>query len=238
MADQDDLASLMTADRASRWLNRRARCLRGLLHRVVRGGRQTRLWRRDSWAPGGQAYWLCWGAGRCRGCDHTLEFPAAMITRKAAPALAAGCTFVCQAPDPDALFGVGDGGAGRARRHSRRRFQHCHGRPGRRNRRRADLQPDCSKLTSPAPRASARNSWRNAPSTVKKVSLELGGNAPFIVFEDADLDAAVAGAMASKYRNSGQTCVCANRLLVQSSVYERSPEVDGCGCKTKGRRRS
>jgi succinate-semialdehyde dehydrogenase/glutarate-semialdehyde dehydrogenase len=56
--------------------------------------------------------------------------------------------------------------------------------------------------------------------TMKKVSLELGGNAPFIVFEDADLDAAVAGAMASKYRNTGQTCVCANRLLVQSSVYD------------------
>ncbi len=56
--------------------------------------------------------------------------------------------------------------------------------------------------------------------TMKKVSLELGGNAPFIVFEDADLDAAVAGAMASKYRNTGQTCVCANRLHVQSSVYE------------------
>ena len=55
---------------------------------------------------------------------------------------------------------------------------------------------------------------------MKKVSLELGGNAPFIVFEDADLDAAVAGAMASKYRNTGQTCVCANRLLVQSSVYD------------------
>ena len=56
--------------------------------------------------------------------------------------------------------------------------------------------------------------------TMKKVSLELGGNAPFIVFDDADLDAAVAGAIASKYRNTGQTCVCANRLLVQEGVYE------------------
>src|SRR6266403_3764542 len=57
-------------------------------------------------------------------------------------------------------------------------------------------------------------------STVKKVSMELGGNAPFIVFDDADLDAAVDGAIASKYRNTGQTCVCANRLLVQDSVYD------------------
>ena len=59
--------------------------------------------------------------------------------------------------------------------------------------------------------------------TMKKLSLELGGNAPFIVFEDADLDAAVAGAIASKYRNTGQTCVCANRLLVQARSTTRSP---------------
>ena len=58
-------------------------------------------------------------------------------------------------------------------------------------------------------------------ATVKKVSLELGGNAPFIVFDDADLDAAVAGAIASKYRNAGQTCVCANRIFVQSGIYDR-----------------
>jgi succinate-semialdehyde dehydrogenase/glutarate-semialdehyde dehydrogenase len=57
-------------------------------------------------------------------------------------------------------------------------------------------------------------------STVKKVSLELGGNAPFVVFDDADLDAAVEGAIASKYRNAGQTCVCANRLYVQDGVYD------------------
>ena len=60
--------------------------------------------------------------------------------------------------------------------------------------------------------------------TIKKVSLELGGNAPFIVFDDADLDAAVEGAIASKYRNAGQTCVCANRLLVQSGVYDAFAE--------------
>ncbi len=60
--------------------------------------------------------------------------------------------------------------------------------------------------------------------TIKKVGLELGGNAPFIVFDDADLDAAVAGAMASKYRNAGQTCVCANRILVQEGVYDKFAE--------------
>src|SRR5258708_17151475 len=61
---------------------------------------------------------------------------------------------------------------------------------------------------------------RQCADTIKKLSLELGGNAPFIVFDDADLDAAVEGAMASKYRNSGQTCVCANRLLIQETIYD------------------
>src|SRR3712207_2176507 len=60
--------------------------------------------------------------------------------------------------------------------------------------------------------------------TIKKLGLELGGNAPFVVFDDADLDAAVSGAMASKYRNAGQTCVCANRILVQDGVYDRFAE--------------
>ena len=65
---------------------------------------------------------------------------------------------------------------------------------------------------------------RQCADTMKRLSLELGGNAPFIVFDDADLDAAVAGALASKYRNAGQTCVCANRILVQASVYDAFAE--------------
>src|SRR5690606_29633540 len=65
---------------------------------------------------------------------------------------------------------------------------------------------------------------RQCAGTVKRLSLELGGNAPFIVFDDADLDAAVAGALASKYRNAGQTCVCANRILVQSGIYQAFAE--------------
>ena len=70
-------------------------------------------------------------------------------------------------------------------------------------------------------------------TTVKKLSLELGGNAPFIVFDDADLDAAVEGAIASKYRNTGQTCVCANRLLVQDGVYDAfADEAGATRCKS------
>src|SRR6185295_11925065 len=69
--------------------------------------------------------------------------------------------------------------------------------------------------------ATGKQLMAQCASTVKKVSLELGGNAPFIVFDDADLDAAVEGAMASKFRNTGQTCVCANRIFVQEAVYDR-----------------
>src|SRR5207237_8846413 len=77
------------------------------------------------------------------------------------------------------------------------------------------------KVTFTGSTAVGKKLMAQCAGTVKKLSLELGGNAPFIVFEDADLDAAVAGAIASKYRNTGQTCVCANRLLVQAPVYDR-----------------
>jgi succinate-semialdehyde dehydrogenase/glutarate-semialdehyde dehydrogenase len=148
------------------------------------------------------------------------NFPAAMITRKAAPALAAGCTFVCKpaiqtpysalamaelsmrAGVPAGVFnivtGAGAGGIGTE----------------------MTSNPIVRKLTFTGSTSVGKKLMAQCAGTVKKVSLELGGNAPFIVFEDADLDAAVQGAIASKYRNTGQTCVCANRLLVQSPVYE------------------
>jgi succinate-semialdehyde dehydrogenase/glutarate-semialdehyde dehydrogenase len=81
--------------------------------------------------------------------------------------------------------------------------------------------PTVRKLTFTGSTEIGKKLMAQCAGTVKKLSLELGGNAPFIVFDDADLDAAVAGAIASKYRNTGQTCVCANRLLVQSGVYDR-----------------
>jgi succinate-semialdehyde dehydrogenase/glutarate-semialdehyde dehydrogenase len=80
--------------------------------------------------------------------------------------------------------------------------------------------PDVRKLTFTGSTEVGRMLMRQSAETIKKLSLELGGNAPFIVFNDADLDAAVAGAIASKYRNTGQTCVCVNRIYVQSGVYD------------------
>ena len=147
------------------------------------------------------------------------NFPAAMITRKCAPALAAGCPVVIRpasqtpfsalalaeladrAGIPPGVVNVVTGPAGPMG---------------------AELtsNPTVRKLSFTGSTQVGKLLMSQCASTVKKVSLELGGNAPFIVFDDADLDAAVAGAMASKYRNAGQTCVCANRVLVQDGIHD------------------
>jgi succinate-semialdehyde dehydrogenase/glutarate-semialdehyde dehydrogenase len=146
------------------------------------------------------------------------NFPNAMITRKAAAALAAGCTFVVRPATltplsalalaelaqrsgiPDGVFNVVVGkdaaGIGKV----------------------LTQDPNVSKFTFTGSTEVGKTLIRQCASTVKKVSMELGGNAPFIVFDDADIDAAVQGAIAAKYRNAGQTCVCANRILVDRKV--------------------
>jgi succinate-semialdehyde dehydrogenase/glutarate-semialdehyde dehydrogenase len=147
------------------------------------------------------------------------NFPAAMITRKAGPALAAGCTMVLKpatqtpfsalalgelaqrAGIPPGVFNVITGSAAAIGGEM-------------------TSNPTVRKVTFTGSTEIGKKLIEQCAGTVKKLSLELGGNAPFIVFDDADLDAAVQGAIASKYRNTGQTCVCANRLLVQEGVYE------------------
>src|SRR5690242_11897667 len=147
------------------------------------------------------------------------NFPAAMITRKCGPALAAGCTMVlkpasqtpfsalalCELAEragvPKGVFSCVTGAA-----------KEVGGE--------LTSNPIVRKLTFTGSTEIGKLLMEQCAATVKKVSLELGGNAPFIVFDDADLDAAVKGAIASKYRNAGQTCVCANRILVQDGVYE------------------
>ncbi len=151
------------------------------------------------------------------------NFPSAMITRKAGPALAAGCTMVCKpatqtpfsalalaelaqrAGVPAGVFNVITGSATEIGAQM-------------------TSNPAVRKVTFTGSTEVGKKLMAQCAGTVKKLSLELGGNAPFIVFDDADLDAAVQGAIASKYRNTGQTCVCANRLLVQAGVYERFAE--------------
>jgi succinate-semialdehyde dehydrogenase / glutarate-semialdehyde dehydrogenase len=147
------------------------------------------------------------------------NFPSAMITRKAGPALAAGCTLVCKpatqtpysalalaelahrAGVPAGVFNMITGNAAAIGGEM-------------------TSNPTVRKLTFTGSTEVGKKLMAQCAGTVKKLSLELGGNAPFIVFDDADLDAAVQGALASKYRNTGQTCVCANRLLIQAGVYE------------------
>lgn len=147
------------------------------------------------------------------------NFPSAMITRKAGPALAAGCTMVVKpatatpysalalaelaqrAGIPAGVFSVITGSSCEIGTE-------------------LTSNPIVRKLTFTGSTEVGKQLTAQCAETMKKVSMELGGNAPFIVFNDADLDAAVEGAMASKYRNTGQTCVCTNRLLVQSGVYD------------------
>lgn len=148
------------------------------------------------------------------------NFPAAMITRKAGPALAAGCTMVVKpasqtpfsalalaelaerAGIPKGVFSVVTGSANDVGGE-------------------LTSNPLVRKLSFTGSTEVGRHLMAACAQDIKKVSLELGGNAPFIVFDDADIDAAVAGAIISKYRNNGQTCVCANRIYVQDGVYER-----------------
>jgi succinate-semialdehyde dehydrogenase/glutarate-semialdehyde dehydrogenase len=151
------------------------------------------------------------------------NFPAAMITRKAGPALAAGCTMVAKpasstpfsalalaalaerAGIPAGVFSVLTGNS-----------KEIGGE--------MTSNPEVRKVTFTGSTEVGRLLMKQSANTVKKLSLELGGNAPFIVFDDADLDAAVEGAIVSKYRNAGQTCVCTNRFYVQAGVYDAFAE--------------
>jgi len=156
-------------------------------------------------------------------CITPWNFPLAMITRKAGPAIASGCTVVLKpatqtpfsalalaelaerAGVPKGVFNVVTGSAKEIGGELTR-------------------NPAVRKLSFTGSTEVGKVLMEQCAGTVKKLSLELGGNAPFIVFDDADLDAAVEGAVASKYRNTGQTCVCTNRILVQDKVYDAFAE--------------
>lgn len=148
------------------------------------------------------------------------NFPLAMITRKVAPALAAGCTSVVKPAEATPLSALALAELGERAGVPKGVFNVVTtARPAvvgeelTRN-------PTVRKLSFTGSTPVGKRLMAQCADTVKRISLELGGNAPFIVFDDADLDAAVRGAMASKYRNAGQTCVCANRFFVQDGIYE------------------
>ena len=157
------------------------------------------------------------GVGVCAAITP-WNFPAAMITRKCAPALAAGCPVIVKPAEQTPLTALALAELAHRAGLPAGVFNVVTGVPeiiG------AELSanPTVRKLSFTGSTEVGKLLMAQCAPTVKKLSLELGGNAPFIVFEDADLDAAVQGALASKYRNMGQTCVCANRILVQDSIY-------------------
>jgi len=147
------------------------------------------------------------------------NFPNAMITRKAAPALAAGCTFVVKPANETPFSALALGELAERAGIPAGVFSVITG-VSREIGAEMTSNPIVRALTFTGSTEVGRVLMAQCAPTIKKVGLELGGNAPFIVFDDADLDAAVQGAMASKYRNNGQTCVCANRILVQEGVYD------------------
>ncbi|NYH16107.1 NADP-dependent succinate-semialdehyde dehydrogenase [Paraburkholderia bryophila] len=151
------------------------------------------------------------------------NFPAAMITRKVGPALAAGCPIIVKPAEATPLSALALAVLAERAGVPRGVFNVVTGEPKAIG---AEMtgNPIVRKLSFTGSTPIGRLLMAQCAPTVKKVSLELGGNAPFIVFDDADLDAAVAGAIASKYRNSGQTCVCTNRFYVHDKVYDAFAE--------------
>ncbi len=152
-------------------------------------------------------------------CITPWNFPCAMLTRKIAPALAAGCTVVCKpaSATPLSAFALAElasrAGIPKGVINILAGNTSEIGEEFTRN-------PSVRKLTFTGSTDVGKKLMAQCADTVKRTSMELGGNAPFIVFDDADLDAAVQGALVSKYRNAGQTCVCSNRFLVQAGVYD------------------
>ncbi|BEV14098.1 NADP-dependent succinate-semialdehyde dehydrogenase [Herbaspirillum sp. DW155] len=220
MANADDLALIMTAEQGKPLAEARGEIgyAASFIEWFAEEGKRTYGDTIPSPSPSNRIVVIKEAIGVCAAITP-WNFPAAMITRKAGPALAAGCPMVLKPAEatpfsalalavlaeragvPAGIFSVVTGSA-------------------------KDIggemtsNPIVRKISFTGSTGVGKLLMQQSASSIKKLSLELGGNAPFIVFDDADLDAAVEGAIASKYRNAGQTCVCANRIYVQDGVYE------------------
>ncbi len=220
MANQEDLAQLMTAEQGKPLTESRGEIAyaASFIEWFAEEGKRIYGDTIPSHGADKRIVVLKQPIGVC-GAITPWNFPAAMITRKAGPALASGCTMVlkpasqtpysalalCELAEragvPKGVFSCVTGTAKEIGDE-------------------ITANPLVRKVTFTGSTEIGKLLMAQCAGTVKKTSMELGGNAPFIVFDDADLDAAVKGAIASKYRNAGQTCVCANRLLVQDGVYD------------------
>jgi succinate-semialdehyde dehydrogenase/glutarate-semialdehyde dehydrogenase len=220
VANQEDLARLMTIEQGKPLVESRGEVLYAAAFLEWFGEEAKRVY--GDTIPGHQADKRIVVIKQPIGvvaCITPWNFPLAMITRKAGPAIAAGCTVVLKpasqtpfsalalaelaerAGVPKGVFNVVTGSASEIGGE-------------------LTANPIIRKLSFTGSTAVGKVLMQQCADTVKKISLELGGNAPFIVFDDADLDAAVEGAIASKYRNTGQTCVCVNRIYVQDRIYD------------------
>lgn len=220
MANKEDLARIMTLEQGKPLAESRGEILYGAAFVEWFAEEAKRVYGDTIPAPAGdRRIVVIKQAVGVIGAITPWNFPNAMITRKVGAALAAGCTAVVkpasmtpysalalaelaeQAGIPKGVLNIVTGAAGAIGGE-------------------LTSNPTVRKITFTGSTEVGKLLMAQSAGTVKRVSLELGGNAPFIVFDDADLDAAVNGALASKYRNTGQTCVCANRLLVQDGIYD------------------
>ncbi|MEQ8502762.1 MAG: NADP-dependent succinate-semialdehyde dehydrogenase [Sneathiellaceae bacterium] len=220
MENQDDLAVLMTAEQGKPLAEAKGEIAyaASFIEWFAEEGKRLYGETIPTYAPDKRILVTKEPIGVCAAITP-WNFPAAMITRKCGPALAAGCTMVLKPAEQTPLSalalaelaeraGVPKGVFSVITGDSKEIGGEMTG------------NPIVRKLTFTGSTEVGKLLMKQCAGTIKKLSLELGGNAPFIVFDDADLDAAVAGAMASKYRNTGQTCVCANRIYVQDKVYD------------------
>jgi succinate-semialdehyde dehydrogenase/glutarate-semialdehyde dehydrogenase len=221
MDNQEDLAQIMTAEQGKPLTESRGE--------IAYGASFIEFFAEEAKRVYGETIPVPWANSRAVVIKQPVgvvaavtpwNFPNAMITRKAGPALAAGCAFVCKPATETPLSALAIAELAERAGIPAGVFSVITGKASEIG---AEMtsNPIVKALTFTGSTEIGRVLAAQCAPTVKKLGLELGGNAPFIVFDDADLDAAVAGAMTSKYRNNGQTCVCANRLLVQEGVYDQ-----------------
>jgi succinate-semialdehyde dehydrogenase/glutarate-semialdehyde dehydrogenase len=220
MASQEDLAQILTAEQGKPLAEARGEIAYGASYIEWFAEEAKRIYGDTIPAPGeDKRIVVIRQPVGVVACITPWNFPNAMLTRKIAPALAAGCTVVCKPANatPLSAFAFAE-------------LAERAGVPagvinivaGRTSEIGGELtsNPIVRKLTFTGSTPVGKKLMADCAGTVKRTSMELGGNAPFIVFDDADIDAAIEGALASKYRNAGQTCVCANRFLVQDGIYD------------------
>lgn len=220
MAHQEDLAQILTAEQGKPLAEARGEIAYGANYIEWFSEEAKRIYGDTIPEPSSDKRLICIKQPiGVVACITPWNFPNAMLTRKIAPALAAGCTVVCKPANATPLSALACAELADRAGIPAGVINILAGNT-------ADIgaeltgNPTVRKLTFTGSTLVGKQLTAECAQTVKRTSMELGGNAPFIVFDDADIDAAVDGAIASKFRNAGQTCVCTNRLLIHSAVYE------------------